>query len=156
MGKVNSVHFKKKLHTLRNVGLDSMCFLYLFDDHPHYASLTNTIFTSLETGNISAATSSVTIVEVFVHAEQARDSLVIAEYEEILRTLPHFTIVPLDWHVARLASKLRAKYTHIKTIDAVQIASALLSDCKGFITNDEQLKQVKEIEVVVLKDYVGK
>ncbi len=37
---------------------------------------------------------------------------------------------------------------------ALRIGTAIVSDAMGFVTNDERLKRVKEVEVVVLKDFV--
>jgi len=37
--------------------------------------------------------------------------------------------------------------------DALQIGTAIVSGTGCFVTNDEKLKKVKEIEVILLKDY---
>ena len=37
--------------------------------------------------------------------------------------------------------------------DALQIGTAIVSSAGCFVTNDEKLKKVKEIEVILLKDY---
>ncbi|MDY0201998.1 MAG: hypothetical protein RBR40_13535 [Tenuifilaceae bacterium] len=47
---------------------------------------------------------------------------------------------------------LRAKYA-LKTPDAIQLASALISLSDFFLTNDLRLKNVNEIEVITLDDF---
>ncbi|MCI5120803.1 MAG: PIN domain-containing protein [Candidatus Electrothrix sp. AUS4] len=61
--------------------------------------------------------------------------------------------MPIDTEVADLASALRSRYT-IRTPDALQIAAVLSADCEAFLTNDKALKQVKELEMIVLEDYL--
>lgn len=149
-----SNRFTKNILKLKHVGLDSMCFIYQFDDHPQYAPLTNAIISMLENNRITAVTSVITIVEIFVHEEKVKDELTIHVYEQSLRSLPNLDITPIEWNTARFASKLRAKYTFLKTPDALQIATAILSGCNGFITNDNKLTKVKELKVISLDDYI--
>ena len=47
---------------------------------------------------------------------------------------------------------LRADYHDIKLGDALQIAASLDCNCDVFFTNDKQLKQVSEVQVVYLGD----
>ncbi len=58
----------------------------------------------------------------------------------------------MDLAVAKRASKLRAKYTFLKGFDAIQIAIAIENNCDAFLTNDKQLKKIREIKIVVLED----
>lgn len=63
-------------------------------------------------------------------------------------------LTDIDRNVAVESAKLRAKYK-IKTPDAIQLTSGLINGAKAFITNDGNLKKVKEIKIIVL-DYVIK
>ena len=56
--------------------------------------------------------------------------------------------------IAERAGKLRGRYTDIKALDAIQIASAIEVGADAFLTNDKKLKKVEEITVMVLKDYL--
>jgi predicted nucleic acid-binding protein len=51
---------------------------------------------------------------------------------------------------AERAAELRARY-HLRTPDALQVATALLSDCQAFLTNDKDLSRIIEIQVLVLE-----
>ncbi len=154
MGRVNLNQFRELLLSQQKIGLDSMCFLYQFIDHPQYEPLTNIIFELLEENKIQAVTSTISLVEVFVRAEKLNDRLLITEYEKFFYGLPNLDIVDIDWSMARLTAKLRAIYNGIKTPDALQLAAALMKNCSIFLTNDKKLKKVKEIKVMVLGDYV--
>lgn len=63
-------------------------------------------------------------------------------------------ILSVDWAMARLASKLRAKYPSIRLPDAIQLSTSLLSDCPIFITNDSRLAKVPQVKVFLLDEFV--
>jgi predicted nucleic acid-binding protein len=56
--------------------------------------------------------------------------------------------------ISGIASDLRAKYG-IKTPDAIQIATTIYGGSRSFITNDDLLKKVKEVKVLLLDDLVN-
>ena len=56
--------------------------------------------------------------------------------------------------IAERAGKLRGRYTDIKALDAIQIASAIEVGADAFFTNDKKLKKEEEIKVMVLKEYL--
>ena len=58
----------------------------------------------------------------------------------------------IDEYIAERSAHIRAKYKGIKLADALQLASAIVSGCDVFLTNDKQLRQVEEIQVVLLDD----
>jgi predicted nucleic acid-binding protein len=59
----------------------------------------------------------------------------------------------LDVKIARKSAELRAKYG-FRAPDAIQLATAFTEKAEVFITNDENLKRVDGIKVIVLQDLV--
>lgn len=55
--------------------------------------------------------------------------------------------------ISENAAKLRAQYA-IKTPDVLQIAGALFHGAKKFVTNDADLKKIKEIDILVIDDFI--
>ena len=55
--------------------------------------------------------------------------------------------------IAEKAAELRAEYG-IKTPAAIQFAIAMENNATLFVTNDMDLKRVRGIEVLVLKEYL--
>ena len=53
--------------------------------------------------------------------------------------------------IARCAADFRAKY-NLKLPDALQIATAIVSNCEAFLTNDTKLKRVTELQVLVIEE----
>ena len=59
--------------------------------------------------------------------------------------------VPVSVEIAEEAARLRATY-NLKTPDALMIATALSVGCQAFLTNDEALRRVGEVRVLILKE----
>lgn len=154
MAKISNTRLTQDLLHYKRIGIDSMCFIYQFADNPRYSPLTHTLFTLMEQKKIAAVTSTVSVVEAFVQPEIKHDEFLLLEYEKFFTHLPNLEIVELDWHVARLAAKLRATYKSLKTPDTIQVAATLLKSYKAFLTNDEKLKQIKEVKVLQLDNYI--
>ena len=154
MGRINISHFEKDLLTYSHVGLDSMCFIYLFENNPSFSPLAETLLNLMGKKKISGVTSTVTLVETFVLPERMNNQLLIVEYEKIFAHLPNLELVSIDWRVSRLAAKLRAAYKTLRTPDAIQVAATLLRGYPAFVTNDEKLQKIKELKILLLKDYL--
>ena len=154
MGTFKVNDFENKLLSAGSIGLDSMVFLYHFADHPLYAPLTERIFQLVEAKKISAVTSTITIAEIFVRAEQVHDEATIFAYEQAFGSLPSLSIISIDTPLARLASKLRAQYPKIRLPDAIQLSAPLLKKCSLFVTNDKKIK-IAELDILYLDDWVG-
>ena len=58
----------------------------------------------------------------------------------------------IDKAVAEKVAQIRAEYKFFKTMDALQLATACLSGCDLFLTNDKQLKQLREIKCITIEE----
>jgi len=145
---------EKFLARHERVGADTMVFIYHLEDHPTYAPLTQPLFEAWEEGKSSGVTSVITLLEILVKPKREGKTEAARDYLELLTTYPNLTIVEVDLGLADLAADLRAKYV-IRTPDALQLAAALQAGAGGFISNDGRLKQVAELEVVLLDELLG-
>lgn len=128
-----------------------MVFIYHLEDHPDFSHITEKLFVDIEKGKYNAVTSFVTLLEILVKPKMEGITKVISDYRDLLLTFPNLKFCSLDLKVSDMASTLRAKYS-IKTPDAIQIATAILEGAAVFVTNDGQLKKVKEINTVLLNE----
>ena len=131
-----------------------MVFIYQFSDHPRYAPLTHVVFELLEQKKLHSVTSTITVAEVFVEPEKKKNQIIIAEYEKVFHYLPNLEIVSVDWQLARLASRLRATYKYLRTPDALQLAASLLKGYVAFLTNDDKLKKIDLLPIIILKNFI--
>ena len=134
------------------IALDTMIFIYHLENHSAYSHITEKLFSDIENGVYHAVTSLVTLLELLVKPKREGALKAASDYRDLLLTFPNLEFLPLDLSIAELASTLRAKYS-IRTPDAILIATAISQQAAAFITNDEQLKKVAEIEVVLLRDF---
>jgi predicted nucleic acid-binding protein len=142
-----------KLRIAQIVGLDSAIFIYQFEDHPRYKALCAEVFDLMEAGIIQAVTSTVTLIEVLVQPLSKGNQELYSRYEQYLRFGPSLTLRSLDPALALQAAQLRACY-QIRTPDAVQLAAAIDFGAHLFLTNDERVRKVAEIEIVVLEHWL--
>jgi predicted nucleic acid-binding protein len=133
----------------QKVGLDTMVFIYAFEEHPAYLPLLKNFFTVLEKGEIEAVTSTISITECLVHPYRKNDFPLAAQYMVLFRNFPHLSIIPLTDDIAERAAFLRAHY-NLKTPDAIQVATALASGSRAFLTNDENITAVEGIDILLL------
>ena len=135
----------------KTIGLDTMVFIYHFEENQLYSPLTFSIFENLEKGNFKGITSTLTLLEILVKPKKENNLLLIERYKLLFETFPNLQVKTLNENVADIASTLRANY-NINTPDAIQIATSLEAKADIFITNDETLKKVSEIKVLLLSE----
>lgn len=134
-----------------SVALDTMVFIYHFEEHPRFSLITEKIFEKIEKGEIRAVTSYITLLEILVKPYRGRDLKAASDYKNLLLTFPNLQFIPVDLEIADIAASLRAEYS-VKTPDAIQLATAMSYGTDSYITNDEALKKIKRVNVRVLKD----
>jgi len=133
------------------VGLDTMIFIYHFEENQAYSPLTFSIFESLEKGNFKGITSILTLLEILVKPKKENNSLLTERYKLLFETFPNLQVKTLNENIADIASGLRAGY-NINTPDTIQIATCLEAKADIFITNDATLKKITEIKVLLLSE----
>lgn len=131
--------------------LDTAPLIYFLEDHPRYALKIQSVIEENLSKNCKFATSVITNVEYLPKPmQEGKDDLVFA-YNALKRIL-NMEYIPVLEDISMTAVRLRTKYPGIKALDSIHIATAIHSGCDAFLTNDKQLKQVTEIQVVYLED----
>ena len=130
---------------------DTMVFIYHFEDNRRFAPLTEKLLEAWENGSRQGVTSIITLLEVLVKPKRDENWDAVRDYRDLLVTFPNLKLIPVDASCAEKASDVRARYG-IKIPDAIQIAAALIGDASAFVTNDQELKQVTELDVILLEE----
>jgi len=107
------------------VGLDTMIFIYHFEENQAYSPLTFSIFESLEKGNFKGITSILNLLEILVKPKKENNSLLTERYKLLFETFPNLQVKTLNENIADIASGLRTNY-NINTPDAIQMATSPL------------------------------
>ena len=81
---------------------------------------------------------------------EGKDDLVYAF--NTLKKILNIESIELTEKISMIAVNLRTKYKNIKPLDSIHLASAISAGCDVFFTNDKQLKQVSELNILYLSD----
>lgn len=109
---------------------------------------------SFQSGRLSAFSSVITLTEVLPKPIEVGNEKLARKFAEFLKYGRNISLIEISTDVAERAGKLRGQYPGIRTIDAIQISVAIDVGADVFLTNDKKLKQIKELKVLVLKDYL--
>ena len=146
--------FESALARHAKIAVDSMVFIYHIEANASFLGLTRTLFHRIETGQVSAVTSVLSLLEVLTHPYRKGETELAVLYRGLITEFPHLTVHPLDQATAELAASVRAHYG-ISSPDAIQIATALRQGATVFVTNDKKRSQIKELDVLLLHSFVG-
>lgn len=136
------------------VGVDTAIFIYLIEEHPKYLRLVRPLFAEVDQGRREVVTSAVTLLEVLVVPYRSGNSLLAAQYEELLTRSRGVRMADISREHLRAAAQFRAA-TGMKTPDALQVVAALAAGCTAFLTNDRELPAVPGLRILQLSSYGG-
>ena len=136
------------------IGVDTAPFIYLWERHSRYFTLSETLFRYLKRPQVKGITSVITLIEACVHPQRQGRLDLVQAYERSLLYSRQVQMLPVDVAPARRAVVLRAQY-NIHVPDALQIAAAIEAGATAFVTNDRRLTKVREIHVLLFDDYAA-
>ena len=132
------------------VCLDTVPIIYYMESELHIEKL-EPLFDRISKGKLNAVTSTITLLEVLVQPYRKGDIELANSYRDILLKSKNFSVVPLVEEISEKAAELRAEY-NIKTPDAIQLSTAILSNATAFLTNDFELGKIDDLDVIILDD----
>jgi predicted nucleic acid-binding protein len=132
--------------------LDTAVFIYFLEANPLYGDKVEKFLEDCIKNNSELFTSAVTIMEFSVKPFELGKTGIITKFTEFLSDL-QISLNSIDEEIALEAAKLRGKYKSLKSIDSLQVASAIKAGCNKFISNDLKLKQITEINVELIEDF---
>jgi len=150
MGEIDD-RVKKLLKGHQVVGLDTMLFIYSMEARRPYIPFLRSIFYYIERGLTKGVTSIITLIEVLIKPLKDQNIKAVKDYKFLLNNFPNLRMVNIDPKLAEKGAELRARYG-IRIPDALQLASAIENQATIFLSNDYNLKKIKEIEIVLVKE----
>lgn len=135
----------------KKIFIDTAPFIYYLEKNPGYFDKARGMFMDCLNNEIKMVTSTITIEEYCVYPYMKNNQRLINNFEEFLDNIG-IEIVDIGKIVAKRAAKIRAEYVKFKSMDALQISTAIVNGCDLFVTNDKQLRQFREIKCVTLDD----
>jgi predicted nucleic acid-binding protein len=137
------------------VALDTCAFIYFVEEDERYVDLVAPIFERIDAGQLRAATSALTLLEVLAVPFRAGNPPLAERYEALLARGRGLLLVDMNRRVLRTAAQLRAQDARLRTPDAIQLASALVAGCTTLLTNDRRIADAGGVRVLQLRDYLA-
>ena len=94
-------------------------------------------------------TSSITITEYLTYPYRQNKLQMVDDFYSFIAGME---IEIKDRKIAQKAAWIRAEYQFFKTMDALQLATACLTECDLFLTNDKQLRQFEEMKCLAVDE----
>ena len=144
----------EELAKVNSIFIDTAPVIYYIEAHPQFGPLAKEAVTAFQSGSLNAFSSVITITEVLPKPIEQEDEKLARRFAEFLKHGKNLTMMEISEMIAERAGKLRGRYPFLKTVDAIQISAAINAGADAFLTNDRKLKQIEEIRVFVLADYL--
>jgi len=135
------------------VALDTAVFIYFIEEDHRYLPLVEEVFEAVDAGSLVAVTSALTLLETLVVPIRAGNKRLAESYESLLSQSRGLHLIDLDRSILRRAAEIRA-LAGLKTPDALQVATALQTECTTFLSSDRQIPSVGELRTLQLRDYL--
>lgn len=143
-----------EIDRINTIFIDTAPVIYYIEAHPQFGPLAREVVNAFRLGKLDALSSVITIAEVLPKPIEAGDEKLARKFVEFLKYGKNFTLIEISASIAEKAGRLRGQYSGLRCIDAIQISVAIDVGADAFLTNDKKLKQIKEIKVLVLEDYL--
>jgi len=145
----------EELEQIKTIFIDTAPIIYYIEANPLFGHLAKEVMDKVQSGELIAFTSAITLTEVLPKPIQIGKDALADKFVEFLKNGKNLNLMEISVNTGEKAGRLRGKYPALKTMDAVQISAALNAGVDAFLTKDKKLKQIKEIKVIVLKEYLG-
>lgn len=136
-----------------SIFLDSAPIIYLVEQHPIYLPLMREVVTLTRNDEIEIVTSPITLLECLILPIQSADKSIQQRFRDVIVHGRNIAFIPTTAEIAERAATLRVKY-NLSATDALQVATAIESNCGAVLTNDKAFAKVTEIPILVLDNHL--
>ena len=136
---------------MSKIYFDTTPIIYFLDDEKPFSDKMLSFICSHQNENDFYLTSTITDAEYLVFPYRMEFDEKVKAYETFLKDF-YFQVIEPNRAITKTAAKLRAKYKGLKGMDAIHIATSIYYNCDIFLTNDAQLKQVSEANILLVDD----
>jgi len=134
---------------VKKVFLDTAPIVYYLENNESYYSKMKQFWKMYE--SCDYVTSVISVTEYLTYPYRQNNLKLINAYHAFAEGM-EIELKNIDKRIAEKAAQIRAEYKFFKTMDALQLATACITKCDLFLTNDKQLKQFKEIKCITVEE----
>lgn len=139
------------LADVRLLGVDTAPFIYFTERRAGYVDKMRAIFRQVAVEELAIVVSTLVLPEILSRPLTESDSELIAAYQSMFDNTHGISLRPVSSTIAYRAANLRAQH-NLETPEALHIATAIDAGCQAFLTNNLDLRRVREIQVFALAD----
>ena len=137
------------MRKISSVTLDSMIFLYLFEEDKRFIKKIKPLFENIENGRLKALTSIISPLEVLSAPKLEKVPEKRTAFRRFFQKTPNLVVQALSWEVMEKAAEMRRRHFSLRTPDSIQLATAVVTKSQLFITNDEKLKKLRIMNLTI-------
>jgi len=134
--------------------LDTNVWIYAVESYPTFITELTALLDSIDQGYQVAITSELSLAEVLVKPLREQNQARQEAYKRAVVNRKNVFVVPVLRELLIDAAQVRAD-TGLKLPDAIHVATAVRSQCTTFLTNDERLKNLGSLNVVLLSEAIS-
>ena len=134
----------------RRIFIDTSPYIYYLEKNSMYGNKVKEFLMRNYDSGSEFVTSAITIEEYSIVPYREENTKLLNDFELLLEDM-ETKVVDITKTIAKKAAQIRADYKNFKAMDALQLAAALQSGCSVFLTNDKQLRQFKELNVMTME-----
>jgi len=124
------------------IAVDSMIFIYHFDNHHLFGSNSHAILENYEKG-FQLITSVVSVTETLSISWYQQYPEIQQKIQNYFNLAANLIVYPITINIAIEAAKLRRLFKPLRTPDALQLATAVIYKAGTFVTHDKRLKNFR-------------
>ena len=136
------------------VYVDTQSVIYVVEKHPLYAPLLQSLWNTVHGSAVAVITSDLTLMECLVMPLRNSDTVLHSDFENVLLHSDIF-LHPISRDILLESARLRAVIPSLRTPDAIHAATATVSGCSQFITNDAGFRRIPGLTVTLLDDVIA-
>lgn len=135
------------------VFIDSAPIIYLVEQHAVYLPLMRGVVTLMRADKMKIVTSPITLLECLIQPFQTDDERIQQRFRDVIVNGRNITFVSTNAEIGERAATIRVKY-NLSATDAIQVATAIESNCGALLTNDKSFARITEIPILRLDSYL--
>lgn len=134
--------------------LDTNVWIYAVESYPSFIQDLTALFQSIDQGHQVAITSELSLAEVLVKPLREKNQARQDAYKRAIVNRKNVFVLPVLRELLIDAAQIRADIG-LKLPDAIHVATAVRSQCTTFLTNDDRLKSLDSLNVVLLSEAIS-
>ena len=135
----------------QRVYFDTNIVIYAVEGFADYADQIRALLKAMNTGEIVAITSELTLAETLVKPLKDQNSTTQQAYRRFLTPTAAFEIAPIRRDILESAAQWRAT-SSLKLPDAIHLATSIREQCTSLLTNDDAFKSLNLAQIKMLSD----